>query len=191
MQPNPLTCSDVRERLPLSTSGDLEPDVAQSVATHLAGCDACLDQAALAARGREALCADLEDSAALARGLDLWTLLRPRLAEDGLFGPRTPARRPVPATRLALRALSLAAAAGLLAYLFLRGAGDAPVRTRGLEPGPADNLVNVGDPARPSEAGPLPEDLERVPFDERPRFFHARDPLAPVDGTVTNGPGLR
>ncbi len=152
MKDTKTNCSDVLDKLPLFVGGDLESDAITFVRAHLAQCESCEREAALAARSRDAFRTALRASLAHSNQLaesdspfaqasraredqvgGLWSGIRSTLVAEGLLtngvGASTePNVELAPTTarpRLVLlkRVGSIAAAAAVLAMGLVFGPG--------------------------------------------------------------------
>jgi len=108
MERVPESCADVLSNLPLYVGADLDPEVQAAVDRHLQACSACRVAADRVQASRQVLWSEFAETEVPA-DLNLWSSLRPQLADEGLFDG-IPARRSMPLWRVA----SYAAAAALL-----------------------------------------------------------------------------
>lgn len=212
------TCADVRSSLPLYVGGELEPDVARTVESHLAQCGACRVAHERAARARDAL-GTLRSSVGPAP--ELWPGVRGALVSQGALpglaqaapalsaGRRGDSREAAalggspsaaPRPTLLRRLLPLAAAAALVALVALRARDDAPPEEAQGTRAPVAELEapaqRVDEPlqaqfaSEPSvDASQLAGGLRRVGVDE-PRLIEQLG-AQPVTVPVYLVPGMR
>ena len=114
-------CPEIREKLPLYIGGDLDPEVLESVRTHLASCGECALRTGEASRARQLFVGALQE--AELRPAELWSGLREVLSSEGRIrttsGPipmRTSDERGRPRLRLVRYAGALAAAAAVVLF---------------------------------------------------------------------------
>jgi len=166
MNPNRMSCGEVRDKLPLYVGGDLDPEVLDAVRGHLDLCGECARRAARAGGARRVLLASFQGSEGDAARPGLWPGIRARLHSEGLIHP---SERPVAEVSTAKARRSrwgwalapLAAAAVVVMILQLSGGvepdlgpGRVPDREFVGGPGPVADVpvVNTLRPVDPRDA---------------------------------------
>lgn len=162
------TCLEIESHLPLWAGGDLEPEVQESVESHLAVCERCTRAAVRAREARAALRRGLrQDAERMGAGRDPWPALRAVLREEGLVGaPSARSHAGHAGPRLRRLSPAWAAAAAVLVGLFLYGTwtpeGDPKTVVQGeVRPREAKDAVAPAPVAEPAFAV-LPAGLRRV-----------------------------
>ena len=175
------TCLEIESHLPLWAGGDLEPEVQESVESHLAVCERCTRAAVRAREARAALRRGLrQDAERMGAGRDPWPALRAVLREEGLVGaPSAGSHAGHPGPRLRRLSPAWAAAAAVLVGLFLYGTwtpeGDPKTVVQGeVRPTEAKDAVAPPAPVAEPAFAVLPAGLKRKALE---RFHEARRQL--------------
>ena len=172
-----LSCTAYREEIPLFVGGDLEPQLMDALAAHLAVCPPCAEATASFSRTRNALHAGLDAGASEWREPSLWPAVAAAIGAD-----RVEVVQPAPRGRLlsfssgTLRRVAALAAAVLLAVVLgprLFGPGSVELIPSG--DGPGDALVLV-------EADPVLDDYGTGLIPVAYREFFEQELDLPTEG---------
>ena len=168
-----LACSDVAGHLPLFVGGDLEREVLEAVAGHVAACAECRDAWRRAVRAREAHVNAGRRAAGLQ--VDLWPGVRAGLTAAGLLAgtPAPVALEPALPQRWTRWPVWAAAASIALVWTLATRDGAAPVPSVPAETGAGTVAVRADAPdsALPVAGPGAPEEPLRVAADTGQRLW--------------------